>query len=219
MTAAQFKKLVNKHFKPEIQELGWTGSGYNYRKFEGNHLIKTFGMYGSWMGGKVYCETGIHYDFLPIYYGKNTSIEKITVTECVIRSRLSVGSWSLYKDENENIEQISAILNEFLTIGKSFYEDFENYPNTFCDISPDSIFEKGFRLIGKYNIIQTFDFLKMLIDINLHLGRTEKAHEFSERGIAEIKNMAEKQSYGQKKDTNRKLDQNSLMRIEMLKIK
>ena len=190
MTAAKFKRLVNKHFKPEVEKIGWTGSDFNYRKFEENHLIKVFGMYGSWMGGCVYCETGIHYDFLPIYYGNNNSIEKISVTECLIRPRLSVGTWNFYEEKEKNIEQVEGILNAFLTVGKLFYADFENFPEPFDNIKANEVYEKNYLLMGKYHIDNPTDFVMMLKDINLHIGRLDKAKEFSERGIKAQKNQS-----------------------------
>lgn len=218
MTSAKFKRLVNKHFKPEVVKLGWTGSDYDYRKFEPNQLVKVFGMYGSWTGGKVYCETGIHFDFLPVYYGSNTPIEKIKVTECLIRPRLSAGTWYFYENEARNIGQVKAILNEFMTLGKSFYADFENFPIPFDSVAADEIFQKQYRLMGKYSIDNPFQFAIMLKDINLHIGNLEKAKEFSEKGIEETKKFADRVLVGRKTKSYRMMEESIQMQIESLKI-
>lgn len=220
MNLTEFKKVVNRHFAPKARELGWTGNGFNYLKIEKNHLVKIFGMHGSWMGGCVYCETGIHFDFLPLYEN-DSPIEKKKVTECFFRERLSVGTWEFFEDEERNIKQVEGILNEFLTKGSNFYTDFEKFPNPFDKISVKDIAdEPEYKLLDKYEITNDRTFALLLKDINLHLGRVEIAKEFSEYGITRTEEFAKQVLVGRRKSkTYRIMEESIKMEIDNLKIR
>lgn len=198
MSAAEFKKLVSKYFSPEIRKLGWKGSGFNYYKKESNGIIKIFGMYGSWMGGSIYCETGIDFDFLP-----NESHEKTQrikrVSECLIRERLSIGGWNFNENATQNIKTVQSILMEFLSLGTKFYDDFDHFPHPFDKIkAKDLRTNANFKLCGKYDISNSIFFSILLKDINLHLNRKEIAREFSEFGIERTNKLSKKLLVGRK---------------------
>ncbi len=36
-----------------------------FQKIEDNHIVKIFGIQGSWAGGSGCCEMTIHFDFIP----------------------------------------------------------------------------------------------------------------------------------------------------------
>ena len=139
MDAAGFKKLISKHFSPRLRELGWKGSGFNFRKVEDNHIVKIFGLQGSWYGGSVCCETAIHFDFISDLAGK--PFDKTTYAACIIRERLSPKGegdyhWTFSDNEEDNVKSIKQIWDAFEKYGQRFYRDFDNFPEPFVSIKP-----------------------------------------------------------------------------------
>ncbi|NME70635.1 DUF4304 domain-containing protein [Flammeovirga aprica] len=205
MNTSEFKKLIRKHYSPKIRELGWKGSGFHYRKVEDNHVVKIFGIQGSWYGGSICCETAIHFDFIPDLSGK--LYNKTTYASCLIRERLSpkgVGDyhWDLKENEEENIKSINEIWETFSNQGQKFYNDFENFPEPFLSIQPNDFNQRywfGFgkkkrvKILNKYHIFNEIHFIWLLKEINLFFGNISKAREFSELGIEIVNEDAIKQ--------------------------
>ncbi|MDT0608048.1 DUF4304 domain-containing protein [Croceitalea rosinachiae] len=219
MNSSIFKRLVNKHFAPRIKQIGWVGSGFNYRRTNENHVIDYFGMYGSWMGGRIYCETGIHFDFLPLYQHDKT-IEKKSVTECLFRERLSTGTWEFYSEEVRNIKQVENILETFLRDSSKFYSDFENFPAPFDKISVEHLRnERHYKLLGKYEIFNMRIFARLMKDIHLFLGNIDKAKDFSEYGIERVNELAKEMLVGRKTKTYRLTEETFRIEIENLRLK
>lgn len=195
MNAAAFRKLVTLHFSPKIRELGWKGSGFAFRKQEENHVVKIFGIQGSWMGGSVCCETAIHFDFIPDLAGQH--FKKTTFASCMIRQRLSPRGegdwhWNLKQKPEDNVISVNEIWEAFEKHGRRFYEDFDDFPAPFDSISVEEIkSDKNYRLLGKYFMRNSIDFVWMLKEINQFIGDKQKAKEFSEYGMQEVMMHAE----------------------------
>lgn len=187
MDAASFKKLINKYFSPNIRELGWKGSGFNFYELTENHVINIFGIQGSWYGGSVCCETAIHFDFLPELSGK-TDPKKISYASCLIRQRLSPTGegdyhWNFKKMEEDNIKSVNEIWKAFTEFGLDFYNDFSNFPHPFDLIRPEDINPNNRKLLDKYFILNFIDFIWLLKEINILLGKNDVAKNFSDLGI------------------------------------
>ncbi|WP_421750262.1 DUF4304 domain-containing protein [Croceimicrobium sp.] len=195
MDAAGFKKLVAKHFSPRIRELGWKGSGFHFRKVEDNHIVKIFGLQGSWYGGSVCCETAIHFDFIPDLAGK--SFDKTTYASCIIRERLSPKGegdyhWIFRDNEEDNVKSINQIWEAFETYGQRFYNDFNNFPEPFSSITPEdfdrtSFFRSGkkksMKILDKYYVPNEIYLAWLLKEINSFIGKSDLAIEFGELGM------------------------------------
>lgn len=189
MNSGEFKNLVKDHFSPKLRSIGWKGSGFNYRKIEENHVIKVFGIQGSWMGGSVCCETAIHFDFFSDLTGKSKN--KVTYASCVIRQRLSPKGegdyhWWFRNKEEENIKSIKEIWEAFKNHGQKFYEEFDDFPSPFDKIDvQDLISNKHYKLLNKYKIYNDINFAWVLKEINQFIGNMAKAKQFSEYGMRE----------------------------------
>ena len=187
MDSAEFRKLVAKYFAPQIRELGWKGSGFHFRKFEDNHIVKVFGFQGAWYGGSVCCETAIHFDFLDDLAGK--PFDKATYGSCLIRERLSPKGkgdyhWRFSNKEEQNIKSVKEILSAFEKYGQRFYKDFENFPYPFTKIKARDLKKRpNYKLLGKYYVHSNIHLAWLLKEINLFIGKNEKASEFADFGI------------------------------------
>lgn len=203
MDSAEFKKLVTEHFAPKIRTLGWKGSGFHYRKVEANHVVKIFGLHGTWMGGTIYCETAIHFDFIPDLAGNPHN--KTTFASCIIRERLFSDKAEHYitisEDKAENIKKINKLWEEFQGAGQAFYRDFDTFPETFASIKPKHFNQRRFfcfgpkkriKILNKYFITNEIHLAWLLKEINLFIGRSAIAKEFADLGMQMINESASK---------------------------
>ena len=190
MNASEFKKLVNKHFSPNIRELGWKGSGFHFYQQNQNHVVNIFGLQGSWLGGSVCCETAIHFDFLHDLAHKEINITKTTYASCLIRERLSPKGegdwhWRFSDKEENNLNSINQIWEAFKTYGLKFYIDFANFPYPFDIIKPaDLSINTNYKILNKYYVPNQIELAWLLKEINLFIGRKEMAKHFCELGMA-----------------------------------
>ena len=189
MNASEFKKLTNKTFATNIRQLGWKGSGFHFYKIAPNHIVNIFGLQGSWMGGDICCETAIHFDFITDLGYSVVSPEKITYASCVIRQRLSPKGegdfhWTFKDKEEDNLKSINQIWDAFKTHGLRFYSDFENFPKPFDSIKPSDIEKSGnYRILDKYYVMNHIEFVWLLKEINIFIGRKPTAKEFADLGL------------------------------------
>ncbi len=215
MSASEFKKLLSKHFSPKIREIGWKGSGFHFRKLDKNHVVKIFGLHGSWLGGSIYCETAIHFDFIPDLAGK--SFDKTTFASCIIRERLSPNrsgdySWTIRDNEEENIKSINQIWNAFEKNGLNFYQDFDNFPEPFSSIRPSHFNQstllgfgkkKRIKILDKYYVHNEIHLAWLLGEINQFIGKMDLAKDFSKLGMEMVYDHASVMA----KSNNGKFDQ------------
>jgi len=198
MNASEFKKLVNKHFSPNIKQLGWKGSGFHFYRHNTNYVGNIFGIQGSWSGGSVCCETAIHFDFIPDLVHQDIDISKTTYACCFIRNRLSpkgIGDhhWKFRENEEENIKSVNQIWEAFKTHGMVFYNDFANFPYPFDIIKPQEL-KRNFKILDKYYITNPIHFAWLLKEINLLIGRQDIAKEFSTVGFSQALESAKRMS-------------------------
>lgn len=222
MNAAEFKKLVTEHFSPKIRELGWKGSGFQFRKIPENHIGNLFGIQGSWNGGSVCCETAIHFDFMPDLAGLN--FDKSTYASSLIRKRLSPNGdgdyhWNFSNNREENIESINSIWNAFEKHGTKFYNDFADFPHPFDKIKPIDIqTSENYKILGKYYVGNDIELANLLKEINLLLGNKIIAKEFSKIGIAGVNKLGEKLLIGRKTKSYRETERYLEMKIKELTV-
>ncbi|HSZ85876.1 MAG TPA: DUF4304 domain-containing protein [Puia sp.] len=219
MVANNFKKLVNKNLAPDIRQLGWKGSGFHFYQPNSNHVVNIFGLRGAWYGGSVCCETAIHFDFIQDLAHKQIDISKTTYASCVIRKRLSPKGtgdyhWILRDTEEENIKSINQIWGAFKTHGLAFYNDFANFPYPFDIIQPQDLEKNNqYLILNKYYLHNQIHLAWLLKEINLFIGRQEKAKEFATFGLTEVRKHADKmliqfKSKGQQKEIEKYINTN-----------
>jgi hypothetical protein len=174
--------------------LGWKGSGFNYRKIEDNHVVKVFGLQGTWAGGSVCCETAIHFDFIPDMAGREP--HKTSPASCIIRERLSPNGtgdyhWDFKASEEANVKSINQIWQAFATHGQAFYADFDHFPAPFDQIEVKDLSARDYKLMGKYHISNKIHFTWILKEINQFIGNNVRAKEFSDFGVHETLHHAQ----------------------------
>ena len=141
-SASEFKKSVTKHFAPNIRKLGFKGTGFLYRKVNKHYTnVIQFETYRR-LGGAVRMLLGVyfqHIDFVGVSITERLPVNKVRVCDCDICFFLSphdFDQWWTYAETLEgNRDVIYKIWNMFLLIGLPFFDEFENYPKPFTQIS------------------------------------------------------------------------------------
>ncbi|WP_397447865.1 DUF4304 domain-containing protein [Polaribacter sp. R77954] len=224
MNASEFKKLVAEHFSPKIRDLGWKGSGFHFRKMQENGIGNIFGIQGSWYGGEVCCETAINFEFMNKLYG--IEFKKETYASSLIRKRLSPKGegdhhWYFSNNIEKNIESVNSIWKAFEKHGLNFYNDFNNFPHPFDKIKPKDLKSgKSHKILGKYFVVNQIELTNILKELNLLLGNTRIAEEFSRVGLERINEHSKRILTGNKNNKYYKQSEKYIEKlIKNMKIK
>lgn len=93
------------HLAPAIRDLGFKGSGRNYRLITDQFALAV-NLQGSRHGGKFAINLGIHPLAIPIVNGKAIDIKSFREVECAFRERLTADgrdTWWSYADDAPSI--------------------------------------------------------------------------------------------------------------------
>ncbi|AEA42812.1 DUF4304 domain-containing protein [Fluviicola taffensis] len=183
--SSEFKKSITKYLTPKLRELGFKGSGGNFKKTSG-HYIHTIQLFGSKYGGEGYVEIGVHLDFLPDSIHQPIDYTKIKTIDCFTRHSLHLENGKQMVDyganESETKESIELIYKMIIEDALPYFELFNDFPSPFDKISlsdlttDNSEFDK-YRLSGKTLLIAR---------IKLWMGQKEEAAKISEYGKTQV---------------------------------
>ncbi|MCP4444672.1 MAG: DUF4304 domain-containing protein [Myxococcales bacterium] len=121
VTTAEFKKIVRQHLSPQLRELGFTGSGFDYRRTTQSHYVHTIQLFASKYGGECWVEAGIFIDAFPNESDHDIMPRKVRVLDCQIRKNLYLENGNSNIDygrtEEEAIEAAKLIVAMIQTEG------------------------------------------------------------------------------------------------------
>jgi len=96
----------------------------------------------------------------------------------------------------------------------TFYNDFANFPYPFDSIEPEDLRQNNnYRILNKYYLNNRIHFAWLLKEINIFIGRHDKAKDFAEIGLTEaLKNAGRMfnqfKSKSQQKETEKYIEIN-----------
>lgn len=126
----EFKKHIAQHLAPQLRELGFQGSGFNYKKTSGNY-IHTIQFFGNKYGGEGWVEVGVHLDFLPDSIHEPADLKTIKTIDCIYRHSLHLENGNQMVDygmnEEEAEESIGLIYDMILQQGMPYFDLFQNF--------------------------------------------------------------------------------------------
>jgi len=131
MDSVQFQKLLAKRFYPVLRKEGFKGSGSTLRRIN-EPLVHVFNIQGSSSGKGFYVNLGAHLQFL----GSKQSA-KTRECDCVFRDRIDPRAnnpgkrWVYGDSEIESCAVIDELANEWNNSGRSFFDQFATYPDSF----------------------------------------------------------------------------------------
>jgi hypothetical protein len=116
ITAAEFKKQIAKPLGNKLRGLGFKGSGFHYR-MECAEFVFAIGIQASQWGGQCCAEYGIQPKGIPAINGQPLDLNKLTYSQCELRSRLSYKNkgdkwWPFSDDLQKNL----AVANEIFAL-------------------------------------------------------------------------------------------------------
>ena len=134
----EFKKYIAKYLSPKLRELGFKGSGFNYKKTSGNY-IHTIQIFGNKYGGEGWVEVGVHLDFLPDSVHEPIDLKKINTIDCFARHSLHLENGNQMVDygidEKEAEESIGLMYEMIFNQGMPYFDLFQDFPSPFDQIS------------------------------------------------------------------------------------
>ncbi|UKN00203.1 DUF4304 domain-containing protein [Paracrocinitomix mangrovi] len=141
MNTQDFKKQIGKYLGAEMRSLGFTGSGFDYRKESGDYILLV-SLHGDRFGGGFWGEFGLHFKDLDSEFYKDP--KKINVFNVWIRDRLrgrknSPKRWNYMQTEEENKTQIDDFIQALTTQVIPLFQKLENGKEFFSDF-PTGLF-------------------------------------------------------------------------------
>ncbi|MDM1524305.1 DUF4304 domain-containing protein [Empedobacter sp. 225-1] len=88
ISSEEFKKQISKPLSEKLKELGFKGSGSNYKK-ENVNFIYTIGIQANRYGGSCCVELGIHPKEIIENFGHEIDLKKLKYYDCEFRTRLT----------------------------------------------------------------------------------------------------------------------------------
>jgi hypothetical protein len=189
LKGSEFKKYITKYLSPKLRELGFKGSGFNFRKFAGNY-IHTIQFFGDKYGGRCWVEVGIHLDFLPDSLHKPIEIKKIKTIGCFTRHSLHLENGNQMVDygvdELEAKESIDLIFNIIIKSGIPYFNLFNSFPAPFNNISLVDL-KKGNPKFDKFKInLGSMLTTLQLARIKYFMEFREEAKKIAEYGKTQV---------------------------------
>lgn len=190
-SASNFKKLVTAHFAPNIRKLGFKGTGFLYRKINEHYTnVIQFESYRR-LGGAVRMLLGVyfqHIDFDEVSITERLPVNKVRVCDCDICFFLSphdFGQWWTYAETLEgNRDVIYKIWNMFLLVGLPFFDEFENYPKPFTQISLNDLKNVDTSKLWRRYDVPFMHLLYIIIQVELEQGNQTKAKMIADYALS-----------------------------------
>lgn len=189
LKGSEFKKYITKYLSPKLRELGFKGSGFNFRRVSGNY-IHTIQIFGDKYGGQGWVEVGVHLEFLPDSIHRPIDIKKIKTISCFLRHSLHLENGNQMVDygidELEAKESLDLITDMILTDGLSYFELFNNFPEPFDRIFLEDL-KKNNSNFDKYKLhLNSIRTTLALARIKHFMGFKEEAKEIAEYGKTQV---------------------------------
>lgn len=200
MTPIEFKSLINKNFTSKMLENGWYGTFNNFKKTDGQYLIKTFGITKYLKQDLFFTTLGLDFDIYHDYpLKKNISLNE---SNCLFTNSITptlvtdtMYEWELKDDLSYNTQLLETLWLAIQSHGESFYKNFEDFPKPFDSIMPSEFeYDKQVKLLDTYYVSNQVGFMHLLRNVHLLLENNTVAKQFSEIAISRLQKSMESKS-------------------------
>lgn len=180
---------LHQEFIPRLRELGFKGSGKNFRRVRGE-TINAINIQGSSTSVRFYVNLGLHLSFLPAgYRDEPIPAGKIKEIDCEFRWRLHPqDNWKIDWSYGGSGEESAAIARNVLQAYLDYGEPaFQRFPT--AEVLADAIPLDRMKS-GKWNVAPLtgteIRFILTFARIHSHLGDRELARQFAELGLSRL---------------------------------
>ncbi len=202
MLTTEFRKLLQLHRKPQLNQLGFMGSDHHFRKNSDEHFIYTLVIQGNRYGGSCIMELGMHLDFLPIGLNGKADIHNLTVYDCEFRKRIEAGipwtqkifgpiqtqaRWFEYgKSKADAIRTINRMYKVFKVRGLEYFEQFRGFPDPILSITLEQLkAERGKQQISM-GAPQNLRLALIIARTHEFVGDLDSSLKFAEWGLNQL---------------------------------
>lgn len=188
-----FRDFLKQNFSPLLRAEGFKGSGTSFRRIQGE-TIHIIDIQGSKWGGECCVNLAVHFLFLPTTIGQPVDQKKLRHSACEFRSRLHLPGesdhwWAYGTTEMECQSSATDLINTYRRWGKSYFEQFEPFPEVFEIITAAEMEAGDFSKLPPTQGSLVRLALAMARIMN-HVKRYEKCREFAEVGLRHLGNAS-----------------------------
>lgn len=188
-TRKVFYGLLRDEFAPKLRELGFKGSGSNFRRIRGE-VINTINIQGNKYGGSSAVNLGLHLTFLPVNWKDQLpDTKKIKELDCEFRNRLAPKGKHDYWWKYETLfkspsKQVSHLIDTYLKVGEPAFSKYDTVEKVADMISIEEIFSDNYiKAFGGMTEVRA---ALTMARIHQHLGDSDLARAFASAGMANL---------------------------------
>ena len=188
-TKKVFYGLLRDEFAPKLRELGFKGSGSNFRRVRGE-VINTINIQGRRHGGSSAVNLGLHLTFLPVNWKDELpDTKKVKEIDCEFRTRLAPRGrndywWKYGGLLDSTSKQISHLVDTYLDVGEPAFSRYDTVEKVANMISIDQIFTD--KYIDAFGGVTEVRAALTMARIHEHLGNFDLARAFAAAGMTNI---------------------------------
>ncbi len=185
----EFFIALKEGFAPKLREIGFKGSGQNFRRVR-NKVINTINIQGNRYGGSCAVNLGLHLAFLPLsWVDQLPDLKKIKVTDCEFTMRLAPGNkedywWdfaTLFKSPTKKAQHL---INTYFRYGEPKFQKFDSVEKIASMLSLDDIKNQDYLELFAGITVQRGALA--IARIHKHLGNLSQSKDFAEAGLNTI---------------------------------
>jgi len=181
-----FFEILKQEFSPKLREIGFKGSGQNFRRVN-KEVINTINIQVDKYGGGCAVNLGLHLTFLPLCWAdKLPDIENIKEIDCEFRMRLAPKNktdywWKYGGMLSPPSKKAHHLIETYFTYGEPHFQTFNTIEKVSNMLSVEDIKKSDYiNVFG--GVISQRGALAMA-RIHKHLGDITKAKEFASFGL------------------------------------
>lgn len=181
-----FFQILKDEFSPALRQLGFLGSGSNFRRVRGE-VIHVISIQGEKYGGQCAVNLGLHLNFLPITWNnKLPDVKRMKEVDCEFRTRLApngcVDYWweygGLFDSPTKNVRHL---LDTYIRNGETKFTSFPTVEAISNMFSVTDILEQD--LLRGFGEMTPPRAALAMARIHSHLGNKNSAREFALTGL------------------------------------
>ena len=184
-----FFSILKQELSPKLREIGFKGSGQNFRRIN-NEIVNIVNIQVNRYGGGCAVNLGLHLSFLPM--SSNTvlpNLENIKENDCEFRTRLAPKNkpdyWWIYDGILISPEKKARhLFNTYFKYGEPVFKKYDSVENIAAMFTIDDFKKKDSLYVFGYITLQRGALT--MARIHIHLGNMEKAREFANFGLQNI---------------------------------
>ena len=184
-----FFSILKQELSPKLREIGFKGSGQNFRRIN-NEIVNIVNIQVNRYGGGCAVNLGLHLSFLPM--SSNTvlpNLENIKENDCEFRTRLAPKNkpdyWWNYDGLLGSPEKKARhLFNTYFKYGEPVFKKFDSVENNAAMFTIDDLKKKDSLYVFGHVTLQRGALT--MARIHLHLGNMAKAREFAIFGLQNL---------------------------------